>query len=209
MRLRSDVQSCLGFRLSRSLQLDTALFKPRICAVRSHPRLMVGGLAGRMRSVVGKVIGIFIRRSIRLPTEAQSPLHLPWHARCYDDLGQTWYAEDKKATSHFSACPEEKRTNQVHGVSHSGKIDRTGKAQACCNGRATCWLAWTRNLGDWGYSKTGTETYSIPTPKIIEIPIFFCQFICNLQMILCGSRNMAMSETTCTLAEVSITEGSE
>lgn len=61
----------------------------------------------------------------------------------------------------------------------------------------------------WARRKQAAIEARIPTPNMIEIPIFFCQFMWRLQIIFCGSKNMHTSEMTCTLAEQSITSGSE
>lgn len=53
--------------------------------------------------------------------------------------------------------------------------------------------------------RIGARTNSKPTPKMSEIPIFFCQFICSPQMIFCGSKIMLQSVATWTHADVSIT----
>lgn len=45
------------------------------------------------------------------------------------------------------------------------------------------------------------HTYSKPRPKITETPSLFCHVIFNVQMTCCGSRKMAMSDTSWMVAE--------
>lgn len=54
-------------------------------------------------------------------TEAERVLHSTREPGFNDELGKARDAENEETTGHFGAGPEEKRTDEVHGVSLAGK----------------------------------------------------------------------------------------
>lgn len=150
-----------------------------------------------------RAVGI-VARGLR--TDAKVLFDSSGEAGLGNELGETGDAEDEEAAGHLGAGPEQQGSDGEHGVCILGECDGVSQAEASCNAGSGRSLAVVAVIA---VAIAAKDTYITPTPKMIETPSFFCQFMCRLQMTFCGSKTIVISVMTWTLADASITLGRE
>lgn len=114
-------------------------------------------------------------------------------------LGQTYCSRQK---NHMSSLPSPRKQEAQGHISHqlphrkqrSSQVERLPKHRRCDNDT----LAY---LTKRNQAESVSGTYSNPRPKTTDTPSLFRHVIFRVQMTRCGSKKMAISETSWILAD--------